>query len=205
MEKFTDHRGKAVAIDLANIDTDQIIPKQFLKRIERTGYGEFLFYDWRFTRTGEVIDDFVLNRPEAVGASILITGENFGCGSSREHAPWSLLDHGFRVIIAPSFADIFYNNSLKTGLLPITLSPEDVALLSRRAQANPDYYLYVDLESTLVTDEDGFRASFEIDDFRKYCLLNGLDDIGLTLQNEAAISAYEARLRETQPFLAFSR
>lgn len=204
MEKFIDHTGKAVAIDLANIDTDQIIPKQFLKRIERTGYGEFLFYDWRFTPAGDMIEDFVLNRPEATGASILITGENFGCGSSREHAPWSLLDHGFRVIIAPSFADIFYNNSLKTGLLPVRLLAEDVALLASRA-VDPQYRLHVDLEETMVTDNEGFSSSFEIDQFRKYCLIKGLDDIGLTLQNEPAISAYEDRLQQTQPFLAFGR
>lgn len=204
MNKFTTHTGKAVAIDLANIDTDQIIPKQFLKRIERTGYGEFLFYDWRFSPSGEVIEDFVLNRPEANGASILIAGENFGCGSSREHAPWSLLDYGFRIIIAPSFADIFYNNSLKTGLLPVRLSASDVELISNRVSADPDYRLSVDLKDSSITDHQGFSATFEIDEFRKYCLVNGLDDIGLTLQNETAISAYEDRLHQTQPFLAFS-
>ena len=204
MEKFTKHTGKAVAIDLANIDTDQIIPKQFLKRIERTGYGEFLFYDWRFTPSGEVIDDFVLNRPESAGASILIAGENFGCGSSREHAPWSLLDHGFRVIIAPSFADIFYNNSLKTGLLPISLPVKTVDLLSERAIANDSYRLTIDLDSTSISDEMGFQAAFEIDEFRKYCLLNGLDDIGLTLQHEHAITDFEHRTHKTQPFLAFN-
>lgn len=204
MEKFTKHTGEAVAIDLANIDTDQIIPKQFLKRIERTGYGEFLFYDWRFTPSGEVIDDFVLNRPESAGASILIAGENFGCGSSREHAPWSLLDHGFRVIIAPSFADIFYNNSLKTGLLPISLPVKTVDLLSERAIANDSYRLTIDLDSTSISDEMGFQAAFEIDEFRKYCLLNGLDDIGLTLQHEDDITAFEQNAHKTQPFLAFS-
>ena len=204
MEKFTKHTGKAVAIDLANIDTDQIIPKQFLKRIERTGYGEFLFYDWRFTPSGEVIDDFILNRPESAGASILIAGENFGCGSSREHAPWSLLDYGFRVIIAPSFADIFYNNSLKTGLLPIRLTAETIELLSERAFADHSYSLTIDLNSTSVSDDKGFRSTFEIDEFRKYCLLNGLDEIGLTLQHEGDISVFEQHAHKTQPFLAFS-
>lgn len=204
MEKFTKHTGKAVAIDLANIDTDQIIPKQFLKRIERTGYGEFLFYDWRFTPSGEVIDDFILNRPESAGASILIAGENFGCGSSREHAPWSLLDYGFRVIIAPSFADIFYNNSLKTGLLPIRLTAETIELLSERAFADHSYSLTIDLNSASVSDDKGFQSTFEIDEFRKYCLLNGLDEIGLTLQHEGDISSFEQHAHKTQPFLAFS-
>jgi 3-isopropylmalate/(R)-2-methylmalate dehydratase small subunit len=203
VNKFTTHSGKAVAIDLANIDTDQIIPKQFLKRIERTGYGEFLFYDWRFSPTGELIEDFVLNRPESAGASILLAGENFGCGSSREHAPWSLLDHGFRVIIAPSFADIFYNNSLKTGLLPVCLPASDVDLLSKRT-ADSEYTLDIDLAASSIADRQGFTASFEIDEFRKYCLLNGLDDIGLTLKHEDAISAFEEQSQQTQPFLAFS-
>jgi 3-isopropylmalate/(R)-2-methylmalate dehydratase small subunit len=204
VEKFVRHTGKAVAIDLANIDTDQIIPKQFLKRIERTGYGEFLFYDWRFTLSGKVIEDFILNRAESTGASILIAGENFGCGSSREHAPWSLLDYGIRVIIAPSFADIFYNNSLKTGLLPIRLSAESVELLSKRANSTSPYSLSVDLTTTSITDDQGFRSKFEIDEFRKYCLLNGLDDIGLTLQHELDITVFEERTRKRQPFLAFN-
>lgn len=204
MDKFVTHTGKAVALDLANIDTDQIIPKQFLKRIERTGYGEFLFYDWRFTPSGEVIEDFVLNRPESAGVSILIAGENFGCGSSREHAPWSLLDYGFRVIIAPSFADIFYNNSLKTGLLPIRLSSEETAVLSDRARTIPDYEIVVDLEASKIADSQGFGANFDINEFRKYCLLNGLDDIGLSLQYESSIDLYEQARQQNQPFLAFS-
>ncbi|HQU92198.1 MAG TPA: 3-isopropylmalate dehydratase small subunit [Pyrinomonadaceae bacterium] len=204
MEKFVNHSGKAVAIDLANIDTDQIIPKQFLKRIERSGYGEFLFYDWRFSPTGELIDDFVLNRPEAEGVSILIAGDNFGCGSSREHAPWSLLDYGFRVIVAPSFADIFYNNSLKTGLLPLVLDSDDCASLATNATASPDHQISVDLEACKISDNAGFSSRFEIDEFRKYCLLNGLDDIGLSLQHESAISGYELSLQQNQPFLAFS-
>lgn len=204
MEKFVTHTGKAVAIDLANIDTDQIIPKQFLKRIERTGYGEFLFYDWRFSPKGELIESFVLNTPQAEGASILIAGENFGCGSSREHAPWSLLDYGFRVIVAPSFADIFYNNSLKTGLLPVVLGSDDCASLANNAAASPGHQISVDLDAGSISDNAGFSASFEIDEFRKYCLLNGLDDIGLSLQHEASITAYEQMLQQNQPFLAFS-
>lgn len=203
MEKFVRHSGKAIAIDLANIDTDQIIPKQFLKRIERSGYGEFLFYDWRFSPSGDVNSDFILNRPESAGSSILVAGENFGCGSSREHAPWSLLDFGFRVIIAPSFADIFYNNSLKTGLLPISLQPAAIALLSARATSDSEYRITVDLDSSSISDEHGFESSFEIDSFRKYCLIHGLDDIGLTLQHEPDISAHERKLRQSQPFLAF--
>jgi 3-isopropylmalate/(R)-2-methylmalate dehydratase small subunit len=204
VDKFVTHRGKAVALDLANIDTDQIIPKQFLKRIERTGYGEFLFYDWRFTPKGDLIEDFILNRPESAGVSILIAGENFGCGSSREHAPWSLLDYGFRVVIAPSFADIFYNNSLKTGLLPVRLPPEDTAVLSERANSLADHEVTVDLEASRITDNHGFAADFEINEFRKYCLLNGLDDIGLSLQHEASIDSYEQARQQNQPFLAFS-
>ncbi len=201
MEKFVTHTGRAVAIDLANIDTDQIIPKQFLKRIERSGYGEFLFYDWRFSSSGEMIEDFVLNRPESVGASILIAGENFGCGSSREHAPWSLLDYGFRVIIAPSFADIFYNNSLKTGLLPVRLSSWDTAILTERASSSTDHEISVDLEASKITDNKGFAADIEIDEFRRFCLVNGLDDIGLSLQFESFIAAYEEARQQNQPFL----
>lgn len=204
MERFATHTGKAVVIDLANIDTDQIIPKQFLKRIERSGYGEFLFYDWRFTPSGELIQDFVLNRPEAIEATVLITGENFGCGSSREHAPWSLLDHGFKVIIAPSFADIFYNNSLKTGLLPIRLPAEECARLAASAKADPKHRITVDLNSITLTDNHGYASAFDIDEFRRLCLINGLDDIGLSLQHESSISDHEERLRQTQPFLAFT-
>jgi len=204
VDKFVAHTGKAVAIDLANVDTDQIIPKQFLKRIERSGYGEFLFYDWRFSPSGDLIEDFVLNRPESSGASILIAGENFGCGSSREHAPWSLLDYGFRVVIAPSFADIFYNNSLKTGLLPVRLSSHDTAILTERANSLTDHEIRVDLEGSKITDNKGFEAKFEINEFRKYCLLNGLDDIGLSLQYESAIDTYEQARQQNQPFLAFN-
>jgi len=192
VEKFTVHSGKPVVIDRANIDTDQIIPKQFLKRIERSGYGEFLFYDWRFNSDGTQNGDFVLNEPRFRCASILIAGANFGCGSSREHAPWSLYDYGFRCVIAPSFADIFYNNSLKNGLLPIALSDTLVAELAERNE-RPDYKLSIDLNDQVVTDDAGFAASFEIDGFRKHCLINGLDDIGLTLQHKDKITEYEAK------------
>jgi len=190
VEKFTLHTGKPVAIDRANIDTDQIIPKQFLKRVERTGYGQFLFYDWRCYSDGSAKADFVLNEPKYEGASILITGPNFGCGSSREHAPWSLYDYGFRVIIAQSFADIFYNNSLKNGLLPVALDGSSVSELVT-GSSQTEYTITVDLEDQIVSDGYSFRAAFEIDPFRKYCLLNGLDDIDLTLQHEDRISEFE--------------
>ena len=193
MEKFTQHTGQAVAIEQANIDTDQIIPKQFLKRIERTGYGDFLFYDWRFDAAGKLQQGFVLNDPRYEGASVLIAGANFGCGSSREHAPWSLLDFGFRVVIAPSFADIFYNNSFKNGLLPIALTAGEVAELTSRSRGDVPYHIHVDLKAQTVTDDDGFAARFGVDPFRKYCLINGLDDIGLTLQHESRIADYENR------------
>lgn len=193
MQKFTTHVGSAVPLMRENIDTDQIIPKQFLKRIERTGYGEFLFYDWRYAADGTPTEGFVLNDQRFANASILVTGENFGCGSSREHAPWSLLDHGFRVIIAPSFADIFYNNSFKNGLLAITLDAADVAWLADAAARDPNKEITVDLESCSVTDGLAFTRAFVIDEFRRHCLLNGLDDIGLTLQHESAITAFENR------------
>ena len=191
-----------MALYQPNIDTDQIIPKQFLKRIERTGYGEFLFYDWRFNADGTRRGDFVLNQPRYENASILLAGTNFGCGSSREHAPWSLMDYGFRVVIAPSFADIFYNNSLKTGLLPVALDEKQVAELVRSAQSEEGCQLTVDLENQTVTDGRGFRANFEIDEFRRFCLLNGLDDIGLTLQHEAKISEYEDKVKSAKDFLS---
>ncbi len=193
MQPFRTHTGIAVPLDRANIDTDQIIPKQFLKRIERTGFGEFLFYDWRFTPSGDPNLDFVLYEPRYRGASILLTGRNFGCGSSREHAPWALADYGFRAIVAPSFADIFFNNAFKNGLLPVVLPESHVAELMRRAQATPGYQLTVDLESCTVGDAEGFSATFKVDAFRRHCLLNGLDEIGLTLQHEAAIAAFEKR------------
>jgi len=203
MNKFTKHFGKTVALYQPNIDTDQIIPKQFLKRIERTGYGEFLFYDWRFNTNGTPNSDFVLNNPKYKNASVLLAGANFGCGSSREHAPWSLTDYGFSAVIAPSFADIFYNNSLKNGLLPVVLSEEKVAELVENSQTLENYELTIDLENQTVADSLGFEASFEIDEFRKYCLLNGLDDIGLTLQNEAKISEYETMRAKSYGFAAF--
>ena len=203
MESFSIHTGTAVVIDLANIDTDQIIPKQFLKRIERTGFGQFLFYDWRFTSSDEKIESFVLNDPRYAAASILIAGENFGCGSSREHAPWSLLDFGFRVVIAPSFADIFYNNSLKTGLLPLSLEPDAIAKISANTSADPLYALTIDLASQTVSDAVGFSAPFEIDPFRKHCLQNGLDDIGITLQHSEAIAKFETERRQDLTFLDF--
>src|SRR6476660_3947407 len=174
MKPFRIHTGMVVPLDRANVDTDQIIPKQFLKRIERTGFGEFLFYDWRFKPAGEVDESFVLNEPRYRDASILVTGKNFGCGSSREHAPWALADFGFRAIIAPSFADIFANNCMKNGMLPVTLAEELVSELMRRASEFEDYEVLVDLENKLVTDSKGFSASFEIGDFPRYCLLEGL-------------------------------
>ncbi len=194
MEPFVTHTGVAAPLDRVNIDTDQIIPKQFLKRIERTGFGQFLFFDWRFLEDGEPNPDFVLNQPGYEGASILVAGRNFGSGSSREHAPWALLDYGFRCVIAPSFADIFYNNCFQNGILPVSLSEDAVARLMANASERPGYKVMVDLEAQRVSDEDEDVAeSFEIDSFRRHSLLNGLDDIGLTLQHEAAIAAYEAQ------------
>jgi 3-isopropylmalate/(R)-2-methylmalate dehydratase small subunit len=195
MQAFCIHTGKAAPLDRANVDTDQIIPKQFLKRIERSGYGKFLFYDWRYDAAGKPEPTFVLNQPRYAGASILLAGKNFGCGSSREHAPWALLDYGFRAIIAPSFADIFSTNCTKNGVLPVALSESDVAELMRRASQDTDYRVTVDLEKKQVRDDSGFVAHFEMDDFRRKFLLEGLDDIGLTLQHQQSISAYEERRR----------
>jgi len=191
MQSFTKHTGLVAAMDRANVDTDQIIPKQFLKRIERTGFGQFLFFDWRFLDDGSPNPQFELNQPRAKGASILLARRNFGCGSSREHAPWALEDYGFRVVIAPSFADIFYNNCFKNGMLPIRLDEAQVDDLFRRA-SQPGYQLTVDLESCALTDAAGLRLTFEVEPFRRHCLLHGLDDIGLTLANEDKITAYEA-------------
>ena len=194
MEPFVTHTGVAAPLDRVNIDTDQIIPKQFLKRIERTGFGQFLFFDWRFLEDGGPNPDFVLNQPGYAGASILVAGRNFGSGSSREHAPWALLDYGFRCVIAPSFADIFYNNCFQNGILPVSLSEDAVACLMANASDSPGYKVTVDLDAQAVSDGGGdVSESFEIDSFRRHSLLNGLDDIGLTLQHEAAIAAYEAR------------
>ncbi len=193
MEPFTRVTSQVAPLDRVNVDTDQIIPKQFLKRIERTGYGQFLFYDWRFREDGSPNPDFELNDPRYAGAKILVAGRNFGCGSSREHAPWALMDYGFRAIIAPSFADIFYNNCFKNGLLPVVLPEEAVREMLAKAKARPSYTATVDLERLVVEDEDGRNWTFEVDEFRRYCLLNGLDDIALTLRHEDKIAAYEAR------------
>ncbi len=192
MDKFTTLTGIAAPLDRANIDTDQIIPKQFLKRIERTGFGEFLFFDWRYLADGKTENpEFALNQPRYRDAKILIANKNFGCGSSREHAPWALNQYGFRAVIAPSYADIFYNNTFKNGMLPVILPEEQVEILLQRAEATPGYNLTVDLIDQVVTDSQGFQAAFEVDPFRRHCLLNGLDDIGLTLQHEPDISQFE--------------
>jgi 3-isopropylmalate/(R)-2-methylmalate dehydratase small subunit len=193
MKPFTVHRGRVAPLDRVNVDTDQIIPKQFLKRIERTGFGQFVFYDWRFSADGNKSAGFILDEPRYEGASILVVGKNFGCGSSREHAVWALADFGFRAVISSSFADIFANNSTKNGFLAVRLSEDEVAQLMQRAQQIDDYQLTIDLERCEVRDDQGFRATFPIDEFIRHCLLNGLDDIGLTLQHEAEIVAYEAR------------
>src|SRR5690554_5499170 len=195
MESFRVHRGLVAPLDRLNVDTDQIIPKQFLKRIERTGFGQFLFFDWRFETDGRTEKpEFVLNQPRYRGATILLARNNFGCGSSREHAPWALLDYGFRVLIAPSYADIFYNNCFKNGILPITLPEDVVDDLFRRVESQEGYRLTVDLEAQTITGPDGLSVTFEIDPYRRELLLKGLDDIGITLQHEDAIRAYEERM-----------
>jgi len=193
MEPFKTLTSLAAPLDRTNVDTDQIIPKQFLKRIERTGYGDFLFFDWRQTSDGNPVVDFVLNDPRFKSAQILIAGKNFGCGSSREHAAWALSDYGFRVVIAPTFADIFFSNAGKNGIVLVRLSEEQVEELLKNAETIPGYKLTVSLEAQTVTDSRGFKASFEIDSFRKYCLLEGLDDIGLTLRHAAALDSYETQ------------
>ena len=192
MQPFRKHTGKVVPLYRANIDTDQIIPKQFLKRVERTGFGEFLFNDWRRSGDGKPDPDFVLNQPRYSNASILVAGKNFGCGSSREHAVWALSDFGFRAVIAPSFADIFANNCVKNGVLTVALSEEESAEIARRASEIADYQLSVDLENCTVADGQGLNCRFQIDEFTRHCLLEGLDDIGLTLQHEAEISGHES-------------
>src|SRR6056297_1163982 len=193
MQNFTIHTGVVATMDRANVDTDQIIPKQFLKRIERTGFGQFLFYDWRFEADGTTPNPaFELNRVNVKGASILVTRRNFGSGSSREHAVWALDDFGIRCVIAPSFADIFFNNSFKNGMLPITLPESDIDELFRRAEQHPPYQLTVDLENQVLRDDLGFERSFEVEPHRRHCLLEGLDDIAQTLQHEDKIAAYEA-------------
>ena len=199
MEPFTKHTGVVAPMDRVNVDTDQIVPKQFLKRIERSGFGQYLFYDWRFKDDGSPNADFVLNRPGYVGASVLATRRNFGSGSSREHAPWALLDYGFRCVIAPSLADIFQKNCFENGLVPVLLPEDDIGRIISKATAGPSYRLTVDLEECQITDEEGLSIGFrvhtdsEVHAFRRYCLLNGLDDIGLTLQHEDKIAAFEAK------------
>jgi 3-isopropylmalate/(R)-2-methylmalate dehydratase small subunit len=193
MKSIRIHKGRVAPLHRANVDTDQIIPKQFLKRIERTGFGEFLLFDWRRTSDGKHDPSFVLNHPRYAGASVLVAGKNFGCGSSREHAVWALEDFGFRVLIAPSFADIFANNCVKNGVLTVVLREDEVGEIARRAAEIDDYEITVDLEQCKVHDGHGLTAAFQIDEFTRHCLLEGLDDIGLTLQHESDIAAYEAR------------
>jgi 3-isopropylmalate/(R)-2-methylmalate dehydratase small subunit len=210
MQAFTQLNGLVAPLDRANVDTDAIIPKQFLKSIKRSGFGPNAFDEWRYLDRGEPgIDnsqrplnkDFVLNQPRYQGASILLTRENFGCGSSREHAPWALEDYGFKVIIASSFADIFFNNCFKNGMLPIVLSADIVDSLFKQVDANEGYTLNVDLKAQTVTSPSGAVYPFEVDAFRKHCLLNGLDDIGLTMQQQDKIKAFEAKHRQVQPWL----
>jgi 3-isopropylmalate/(R)-2-methylmalate dehydratase small subunit len=212
MDKFTVHEGLVAPLDRANVDTDAIIPKQFLKSIRRTGFGPNLFDEWRYLDHGEpgqdnsarpLNPDFVLNQPQFAGASILLTRKNFGCGSSREHAPWALQQFGFRAVVAPSFADIFFNNCFKIGLLPIALSEDEVEALFQAVERQPGFQLTVDLEQQRIGTPDGSLSfGFAIDDFRKYCLLNGLDDIGLTLRHADDIRAFEQRHLAAQPWLA---
>ena len=193
MKPFVWHTGRVAPLQRANVDTDQIIPKQFLKRIERSGFGAFLFYDWRYRSDGRPDPNFELNQPDAGGATILLAGANFGCGSSREHAPWALADFGFRAIIAPSFADIFYANCCQNGLLPVALADDEVSELFRRRASIRNYELTIDLGKRSVRDELGFRAGFHIDEYRRQMLLQGLDEIGRTLLEEPVIAAFERR------------
>ncbi|MBI2256259.1 MAG: 3-isopropylmalate dehydratase small subunit [Proteobacteria bacterium] len=201
MEKFTKLNGIAAPLPIRNVDTDMIIPKQFLKTIKRTGLGKNLFDEMRYTPDGKEIPDFVLNKPQYRKAQILVTGDNFGCGSSREHAPWALADFGIRCIIATSFADIFYNNCFKNGILPIKVSKEDVAKLMDDAERGSNAVVSVDLEAQEIRGPDGGCIKFEIDAFRKHCLLNGLDDIGLTLQKKESMDSFEAKNKLSQPWL----
>jgi 3-isopropylmalate/(R)-2-methylmalate dehydratase small subunit len=193
MEPFVQLSGLVAPVDRVNVDTDAIIPKQFLKRIERSGFGQFLFFEWRWDEQGNVIPEFNLNKPRYQGASVLLSRANFGCGSSREHAPWAIGDYGFRCIIAPSYADIFYNNCFKNSILPIKLSEEQVEDLFQRTDAKEGYTLHIDLENKVITDDDGLSIPFELDEHRRQFLLQGLDDIGLTLMHEPSITAYEAK------------
>ncbi|MFO0067988.1 MAG: 3-isopropylmalate dehydratase small subunit [Pirellulaceae bacterium] len=192
MQSFTTHRGLVATLDRANVDTDQIIPKQFLKRIERTGFGQYLFFDWRFQEDGTPNPDFELNADRFRGASVLVARRTVGSGSSREHAVWAIDDYGFRSVIAPSFADIFYNNCFKNGLLPIRLTEAQVEEIFQRVAKDPGYQLTIDLESCQVRDDRGWVATFEVEPFRRHCLLHGLDDIALTLAHSSKIDEYEA-------------
>ena len=193
MEPFKKHKGIVALLNAQHVDTDQIIPKQFLKRVERTGFGQFLFFDWRYLEDGKTPNPkFELNKPRYKGASVLLTRDNFGCGSSREHAPWSIMEYGFKVILAPSFADIFYNNCFKNGMLPIILPAAEIDKLFQEVEKQEGYKLSIDLEKQTIKTPSGRTISFDVNEFRKHCLLNGLDDIGLTLQHEAKIAAYEA-------------
>ena len=210
MRKFTQLNGLVAPLDRANVDTDAIIPKQFLKSIKRSGFGPNAFDEWRYLDHGEpgmdnskrpLNPDFVLNKPRYQGASVLLVRDNFGCGSSREHAPWALEDYGFRAIIGPSFADIFFNNSFKNGLLPIKLPEAEVDIIFKQVEEHVGYTLDIDLDQQTITRPDGKKISFEIDGFRKHCLLNGLDDIGLTLQKADLIKAFEAKRKTEQPWL----
>lgn len=210
MRAFTQHQGIVAPLDLANIDTDMIIPKQFLKSIKRTGFGKNLFDELRYQDEGQpdqectgrlLKEDFVLNQAQYANSSVLLARRNFGCGSSREHAPWALDDYGFRVVIAPSFADIFFNNCFKNGLLPIQLSEEQVEQLFQEVAQTQGYSLAMDLETQTVSTPSGTCFSFDVDAFRKHCLLNGLDDIGLTLQDQDAIKSYEAERQQSAPWL----
>lgn len=200
MKSFTKLTGLVAPMDRANVDTDQIIPKQFLKRIERTGFGEFLFWDWMRHDDGTINEEFELNKPYAKGASILLARRNFGSGSSREHAPWALEDFGFRVVVAPSYADIFYNNCFKNGILPIVLPQEDVDKLMDDANRGANAVVTVDLEKQEIRGPDGGMIKFDVDPFRKQCLLNGWDDIGLTLRHEKSIDDFEGKRRASQPW-----
>ena len=202
MEKFTTLTGVPAPMDMINIDTDMIIPKQFLKSIERTGFGKSLFFEMRYRDDGSENPDFVLNKPQYRDAKILIAGENFGCGSSREHAPWALLDFGITCVIAPSFADIFYNNCFKNGILPIKLPKEDVNKLLDDAERGANATLTIDLEAQTIRGPDGGEINFDVDEFKKHCLLNGLDDIALTMENEAKIDDFEEKQKAAQPWLA---
>jgi 3-isopropylmalate/(R)-2-methylmalate dehydratase small subunit len=202
MQPFTTHTGLVCAMDRSAVDTDQIIPKQFLKRIERTGYGPFLFYDWRYEDDGTTPrGEFELNRPQFAGASVLLARRNFGCGSSREHAVWAIENYGFRAVIAPSFADIFYNNCFKNGILPIVVSPEDLKKLMDDADRGSNATLSIDLPNQEIRGPDGGTVKFDLDPFRKHCLMNGLDDIALSLEKSSAIDSFEKKQATSQPWL----